>query len=99
MKLLHTIILAATITAGVAYAGSSAEAPTPVTQSAQVSANPANPQWIAEGEKRFRVNCGRCHQSPHKFQPRIMATAVRHMRVRGMLTDEDMKYVVYYVTH
>jgi len=28
-----------------------------------------------------------------------MATAVRHMRVRGMLTDEDMKYVLYYMTH
>lgn len=99
MKLLPTIILAVTITTNLAFAGSAAEAPPPVRQSGQASASPVNAQWIAEGEKRFRINCGRCHQSPHKFQPRIMATAARHMRVRGMLTDEDMKYVVYYVTH
>ncbi len=52
----------------------------------------------AEGEKRFRANCGRCHQSPHKFPPRMMATIVRHMRVRATLTDEDMKLILKYMT-
>ena len=99
MKPLRMILLAAIITAGLPYAGSAAETPPPVVQSAPAPANDVNPKWIAEGEKRFRVNCGRCHQFPHKFQSRVMATAVRHMRVRGMLTDEDMKYVLYYVTH
>lgn len=52
----------------------------------------------AEGERRFRENCGRCHQPPHKFPPRVMATAIRHMRVRAMLTDEDMRLILKYMT-
>jgi cytochrome c5 len=51
-----------------------------------------------EGEKRFRTNCGRCHAAPHKFPPRMMATIVRHMRVRATITDEDMRFVLYYMT-
>jgi len=51
-----------------------------------------------EGEKRFRTNCGRCHMAPHKFPPRIMAAAIRHMRVRAMLTDEDMRLILHYMT-
>jgi cytochrome c5 len=51
-----------------------------------------------EGEKRFRTNCGRCHAAPHKFPPRMMATIVRHMRVRATITDEDMRLVLYYMT-
>ena len=51
-----------------------------------------------EGEKRFRTNCGRCHQPPHKFPPRMMATIIRHMRVRSMITEEDMKYILRYMT-
>jgi mono/diheme cytochrome c family protein len=51
-----------------------------------------------EGEERFRTNCGRCHQAPHKFSPRMMGTIVRHMRVRAMLTDEDMKSILAYMT-
>jgi cytochrome c5 len=51
-----------------------------------------------EGEKRFRTNCGRCHQAPHKFPPRVMATAIRHMRVRAMITDEDMRLILRFMT-
>jgi mono/diheme cytochrome c family protein len=51
-----------------------------------------------EGEKRFRANCSRCHQSPHKYPPRVMATALRHMRVRAMITDEDMRLILRYMT-
>jgi mono/diheme cytochrome c family protein len=51
-----------------------------------------------EGEKRFRTNCGRCHQAPHKFPPRVMAAAIRHMRVRAMITDEDMRLILKYMT-
>lgn len=51
-----------------------------------------------EGEKRFRANCGRCHMPPHKFPPRMMATMVRHMRVRALITDEDMRYILAYMT-
>ncbi|HXQ25546.1 MAG TPA: cytochrome c [Candidatus Acidoferrales bacterium] len=52
----------------------------------------------AEGERRFHANCGRCHQAPHKFPPRMMATIVRHMRVRATITDEDMKLILRYMT-
>ena len=99
MKILRAFVFALTIAAGVAYAGSAAEAPRPVSQQPAASADDVNQRWILEGEKRYRINCGRCHQPPHKFEPRVMAIAVRHMRVRGMLTDEDMKYVLYYLTH
>ncbi len=51
-----------------------------------------------EGEKRFRANCGRCHQPPHKFPPGVMATAIRHMRVRANITDEDMQLILKYMT-
>jgi mono/diheme cytochrome c family protein len=51
-----------------------------------------------EGEKRFRINCGRCHQAPHKFPPRVMAAAIRHMRVRAMITDDDMRLILRYMT-
>lgn len=50
-----------------------------------------------EGEKRFKANCGRCHQAPQKFPPRMMATIIRHMRVRATLTDEDMKFILKYM--
>lgn len=51
-----------------------------------------------EGERRFRSNCARCHAAPPKFPPRMMATIVRHMRVRAMLTDQDMHLILRYMT-
>ncbi len=51
-----------------------------------------------EGEKRFQTNCGRCHMAPHKFPPRMMGTIVRHMRVRALITDADMRYILTYMT-
>lgn len=51
-----------------------------------------------DGEKRFHANCSRCHQYPHKFPPRMMATIVRHMRVRATITDEDMRLILRYMT-
>jgi mono/diheme cytochrome c family protein len=51
-----------------------------------------------EGEKRFRDNCSRCHQTPHKFSPRAMATILRHMRVRATLTDEDARLILKYMS-
>lgn len=51
-----------------------------------------------QGEQRFRANCSRCHAAPQKFPPRMMATILRHMRVRATITDEDMRLVLYYMT-
>jgi cytochrome c5 len=90
-------------------ASSSAAAP---TQNAETSLAAAHTPAVAkvapdaaeeraqrlEGEKGFRANCGRCHQAPHKFPPRVMATAIRHMRVRATITDEDMRLILRYMT-
>jgi hypothetical protein len=51
-----------------------------------------------QGEQRFRANCGRCHVAPQKFPPRVMATVLRHMRVRATITDEDIRLVLFYLT-
>jgi len=79
-----------------------ADAPEPATPPAPANAKPT-PRSIEaaeriEGEKRFRTNCGRCHQAPHKFPPRTMATVIRHMRVRAMITDEDQRLILRYMT-
>jgi cytochrome c5 len=51
-----------------------------------------------QGEQRYRANCGRCHAAPRKFPPRMMATVLRHMRVRATITDEDMRLVLIYMS-
>lgn len=67
-----------------------------------VSATPAtaaqDEDFHLEGEKRFRSNCGRCHAAPPKFPPRMMATIVRHMRVRATITNQDMHLILRYMT-
>jgi mono/diheme cytochrome c family protein len=102
MNTLRNICLVAILgVAGMSFAASRTDSsnltPTPPTATAPSAEQ--EQQWTIEGEKRYRANCGRCHQPPHKFPPRAMAMAVRHMRVRAMLTDDDMKYLLYYVTH
>jgi mono/diheme cytochrome c family protein len=83
---------------------SATAAPRAASGTAPASTKPATPTpaelgaMRIEGEKRFRTNCGRCHMPPHKFPPRTMAMIVRHMRVRAMLTDEDMKLILLYMT-
>jgi mono/diheme cytochrome c family protein len=51
-----------------------------------------------QGEQRYRANCGRCHAAPRKFPPRMMATVLRHMRVRATITDQDMRLVLFYMS-
>ena len=88
------------ITAALAFARSETKPSTALAPPNPVVSSPeSNGQWTVEGEKRYRANCSRCHQAPHKFSPRTMSMAIRHMRVRGMLTEDDMKYVLYYMTH
>ena len=71
------------------------DSPAPAV-SAEQSAQ--NETMHVEGEKRFRSNCGRCHAAPPKFPPRMMATIVRHMRVRATITDQDMHLILRYMT-
>jgi mono/diheme cytochrome c family protein len=73
--------------------GGSADLATPVAKS-----NADADNMRVQGEQRFRANCSRCHAAPHKFPPRMMATIVRHMRVRATITDEDMRLVLFYMT-
>ena len=51
----------------------------------------------AEGEKRFRTNCGRCHNPPEDISPREARAVVRQMRVRAMLTAEDERLILAYL--
>jgi mono/diheme cytochrome c family protein len=67
------------------------------------TSSPVVPSYDADamrvqGEQRYRANCGRCHAAPRKFPPRMMATVLRHMRVRATITDEDMRLVLFYMT-
>jgi len=48
----------------------------------------------AEGEKRFRTNCGRCHHPPEDLSPREARAVIRQMRVRAMLSAEDERLIL-----
>jgi mono/diheme cytochrome c family protein len=65
---------------------------TPVLQSSSAG------DMRVEGERRFHTNCGRCHAAPQKFPPRMMATVLRHMRVRATITAEDRRLILFYMT-
>jgi mono/diheme cytochrome c family protein len=62
-----------------------------------VQSNDADTMRI-QGEQRFRANCGRCHAAPQKFPPRMMATVLRHMRVRATITAEDRRLILFYMS-
>lgn len=108
-----TIFLASAVLLSLtAFAGTSKDAAkdnnaanTPAPAAAATNAAPADVTTPAqdedfhlEGEKRFRSNCGRCHAAPPKFSPRVMATIVRHMRVRATITNQDMRLILHYMT-
>jgi len=69
----------------------------PATGAAVVHITDPDSMRVA-GEQRFRANCGRCHNAPQKFPPRMMATILRHMRVRATITDEDRRLILFYMT-
>jgi mono/diheme cytochrome c family protein len=102
MRILAVILILAAIVAAESGKNSSASkgtAPSVTVPSGAVPSTAAQNRAVrVEGEKRFRTNCGRCHMPPHKFPPRMMATIVRHMRVRALITDEDMRYILAYMT-
>jgi cytochrome c5 len=66
--------------------------------SGKTTAIRVEPSLRIEGEKRFHANCSRCHLAPQKLPPRAAATIIRHMRVRASITDEDMRYILAYLT-
>jgi mono/diheme cytochrome c family protein len=99
MRILFVILILAAVVAA-AESGNKAPASNTSTTAAATTQTAAQTSAAirVEGEKRFRTNCGRCHMPPHKFPPRMMATIVRHMRVRALITDEDMRYILAYMT-
>lgn len=60
-------------------------------------AEPANSTGSSDGEKRFEVNCGRCHNAPDNLSPREARAVVRQMRVRARLTAEDERLILQYL--
>lgn len=91
MLMLCTLVLGTFLFAGSNSAKKEAS-PAPVVQAADASS------MRIEGENRFHANCGRCHAAPHKFPPRMMATVLRHMRVRATITTEDQRLILFYMT-
>ena len=102
MRILAVVLILVAMVAaksGTNSAASKGTAPSGVAPSTAAPSTAAQNRAVrVEGEKRFRTNCGRCHMPPHKFPPRMMATIVRHMRVRALITDEDMRYILAYMT-
>jgi mono/diheme cytochrome c family protein len=69
--------------------------PSSKEQNIQKTSKPLDP--AAEGERRFEINCGRCHRPPDGISPRISKTILQHMRVKAMLTQEDEYYILKYI--
>jgi hypothetical protein len=85
------LALATSVFAGSRSANKEA-APTPVVREQDADS------MRIEGEKRYHANCGRCHAAPQKFPPRMMATVLRHMRVRATVTEDDQRLILFYMT-
>jgi len=78
--------------------GSGKDSPAPAAAATAAGASTQDEDMRLEGEKRFRSNCGRCHMAPPKFPPRMVATIVRHMRVRANITEEERRQILYYMS-
>ena len=99
MRIKVTILVSLLALASVVWAASSPpKSESPSAPVARSSGSEDADAMRLEGERRFRANCGRCHAAPQKFPQRMMATIVRHMRVRATITDEDTRLVLYYIT-
>ena len=100
MKSTAALMLCALALASYAFAGASENknAAAKNSTSSPVVRTSDSDTMRLKGEQRFRANCGRCHATPQKFPPRMMATVLRHMRVRATITDQDMRLVLFYMT-
>lgn len=97
--MISAILLALAVCVGLAAAAKTANGDKDAPAASAPSHNSAQDDPMRlEGEKGFHANCGRCHAAPPKFPPRAMATIIRHMRVRAMITDQEMKVILHYMT-
>jgi len=92
-----TVLLCALALASSVFAGSPSSRKDASASMPVVHLTDAGSMRVA-GEQRFRANCSRCHAAPQKFPPRMMATILRHMRVRATITDEDQRLILFYMT-
>jgi cytochrome c5 len=92
-----TVLLCALTLASALFAGSPVSRKDASSAAPVVHVTDADSMRVA-GEQRFRANCGRCHAAPQKFPPRMMATILRHMRVRATITAEDRRLILFYMT-
>ncbi len=97
MKASITVLLCILSLVSALFAGSPSSAKDGSAAPAVVHLTDAGSMRVA-GEQRFHANCGRCHATPQKFPPRMMATILRHMRVRATITDEDRRLILLYMT-
>jgi len=56
-----------------------------------------NPKRKPEGDVLYRSNCTRCHSEWPALTERRVGTAVRHMRVRANLSDEEAVAIAAYL--
>lgn len=96
--LLACVVFLALAAAAVAKTGSKDSANSAAPAAAATGNSHQDENMHLEGERRFRANCARCHAAPPRFAPRMMGTIVRHMRVRATITDDDMRYILRYMT-
>jgi cytochrome c5 len=78
-------------------AGSNKDSSNPPTSAAATHAAQDDTLRL-DGERRFHANCGRCHAAPPKFSPRMVATIIRHMRVRATITEEEARLILHYMS-
>jgi mono/diheme cytochrome c family protein len=48
----------------------------------------------SDGARKCAQNCGRCHNPPQGFSPRISGTITLHMRVRASLSKQDQQDIL-----
>ena len=58
---------------------------------------PAQTATTSNGERKFEIHCGRCHNPPQDLSPKAAPAVLRHMRVRAMITEEDEKAILEYI--
>ncbi len=89
------IVIAFLLAGGLLAAGTDQERHS--QSKAKTRATSPAPGSESEGEKRFRANCGRCHNPPSEISPREARAVLRHMRVRAILSAEDEKLILKYL--
>lgn len=90
------IAAALLVLASIAVTGMAAQKANP-KPSGNTPATAAKASAEPDGEKLFRAHCGRCHAAPEELSPRVARTAVRHMRVRAMLSKQDEQAILSYL--